>query len=162
MKKVFLVVCALGLCGALILSGCGGASAPASVGPDEGNDVVASAVNKGDLPDDPQAEQATKYCEHSINKSVNQPPDSLDRKQIQACLTAIRPQMKAKCSKGIKRSLVLKIIVEKTGTVGDAFALGDGADSPEASCVAEMVKEVKFPQFKGSAQQVIQKYPFEL
>jgi hypothetical protein len=154
-----IVTAATGILLSLALVGCGGSSATAA-GPSEGDDI--DDGGGAPLPADPQAEQAARFCEHAISRSEVQPPDSLDRKQIAACLTAIKPRMQQKCSKGIAREVVLKIIVEKTGEVSDAFGLGDGADSPEASCVAELVKGVRFPQFKGAAQQVISKYPFTL
>jgi len=146
----------------LMAWGCGGSQEGSAFSPSEGDDVTSSGSGAASLPKDPQAEAAAKYCAHAIEKAETQPPDALDRKKIQACLTAIRPQMKAKCSKGVDREIILKIIVEKTGAVSDAFAIGDGADSPEAACVSEMVKAVQFPKFKASAQQVIKKYPFKI
>lgn len=148
----------------LMAWGCGGSQEGSAFTPSEGDDVTSSGSGSGSasLPNDPQAEAAAKYCAHAIEKAETQPPDALDRKKIQACLTAIRPQMKAKCSKGVDREVILKIIVDKSGAVSDAFAIGDGADSPEAACVSEMVKAVQFPKFKASAQQVIKKYPFNI
>ena len=161
MSRIQVVLAAATACLSLIAWSCGGSQGGSSFAPSEGDDV--KAVGGSDsAPKDPQAEAATNYCEHAIEKAKTQPPDALDRKKIQACLTAIRPQIKAKCSKGVDREVVLKIIVEKSGAVSDAFAIGDGADSPEATCVSELVKEVKFPQFKASAQQVIKKYPFKI
>ena len=53
-------------------------------------------------------------------------------------------------------------MIDKTGKVIEAFGIGDGADSPEASCAAGLVKAVQFPAFKGAPQQVIQKYPISI
>ena len=55
----------------------------------------------------------------------------------------------------------MKIIIEKSGNVINAFPVGDAADCPEAVCVADAVKKAVFPKFKGQTQQVI-KYPFVL
>ena len=56
---------------------------------------------------------------------------------------------------------IIKIVVEKTGQVSNAFPIGDTADSTDAKCVAEIVKNVTFPKFKGKNQQIL-KYPFTL
>jgi hypothetical protein len=142
----------------LLLSGCGGAAASGSgEGSSDGDKPGGSSV-----PADEEAEQAQAFCEHAVAKSINQPPDALSRKQIMACLTAVRPALNKDCSKGIGREVVLKLVIDKSGDVIDAFPVGDAADSPQAGCVAEIVKQVKFPMFKGSSQQVIEKYPFKL
>jgi hypothetical protein len=109
---------------------------------------------------DEQAQQAQKKCEAEIEKATLQPPDSLAAVQVHACLIGARPEW-SKCDKGVARELTLKIIVEKTGAVSSAFPVGDGADCPEAKCVADAVSAVKFPQFKGTTQQTL-KYPFKL
>ena len=136
--------------------GCGGAAAAGGGGGFEGSG------GEMNLPPDALADSARVYCEHDVKESVIQPPDALSRKQIQACLTAIRPRLNAECGKGVPREIILKIVVNKTGAVGEAFAVGDGADSPEATCAAGIVKGVVFPQFKGSQQQLIEKYPFTI
>ena len=141
---------------ALCCSGATGSSGGGGESSSGGPDVAT------DLPDDDLADAARIYCEHSVAESALQPPDALSRKQIQACLLAIRPKLNAQCGKGVPREIVLKIIVNKTGAVGDAFAVGAGADSPEATCAAGLVKSVVFPQFKGSTQQLIEKYPFNI
>jgi len=138
-----------------------GASSPETL-PTEVNKETATPKVSQEKPGDDQAEKAKIFCEHEIEKSATQPPDALTRKQIVACLTAIRPDYQAKCGKGIQRSILLKIIVEKSGLVSEAFSIGDSADSPEAECVVNMVKDTKFPLFKASNQQVIQKYKFEI
>ena len=142
----------------LLLAGCGGAAASGSGGVSSDGD----GLGGGSAPVDKEAEQAQAFCEHAVAKSVNQPPDALSRKQIMACLTAARPALNKDCSKGIGREVVLKLVIDKSGDVIDAFPVGAAADSPQAGCVAEIVKQVKFPMFKGSSQQVIEKYPFKL
>jgi hypothetical protein len=136
--------------------GCGG---PSAVGAE--TETGGTGANAG-LPKDAQAEAAQTFCAHDIKAAELQPPDALTRKQIMACITAIRPQLKAQCAKSAPRDIVLKIVIEKTGKVLEAFAIGDGADSPEATCAAGLVKAVQFPQFKGAPQQVIQKYPMSV
>lgn len=143
---------------ALLLFGCGGAAASGSGG--DSTDVDGHGGSSA--PVDKEAEQAQAFCEHAVKKSVLQPPDALSRKQIMACLTAVRPALNKDCSKGIGREVVLKLVIDKSGDVVEAFPVGDAADSPQAACVADIVKQVKFPMFKGSAQQVIEKYPFKL
>jgi hypothetical protein len=138
------------------LGSCGGSAAATDRG-----SVAAGDSPERATPKDKKAEQARKYCEHSIAKSEVQPPDRLSRKPIMACLTALRPEI-AECGQGVPRELILKIIVGKDGTVKSTFPVGDGADCPEAACVQEVVSRAKFPRFKGSTQQVIEKYPFEL
>ncbi len=108
--------------------------------------------------DDPKVGEASTRCTKEIDASEIQPPDQLASIQVHACLYAVRPKIAA-CAKGYKRDVVIQIIVEKTGTVLNAFPKGDTADSPEAKCVAGIVKDVTFPKFKGKMQQVI-KYPF--
>ncbi len=145
-----------------LLVACGGSQAD-SQAPFEGNEEVSSEDEKPrDMPKDETAEQAKKYCDNEVEKSDTQPPDSLNRKQIQACLTSIRPILNAKCAKGVEKEIVLKVIIEKTGSVSGAFAVGDSADCPEAACVSEQVTKVVFPKFKAKQQQVIEKYPFKL
>ena len=143
---------------ALLLFGCGGAAASGS----GGDSADVGGHGGSSAPVDKEAEQAQAFCEHAVNKSIIQPPDALSRKQIMACLTALRPALNKDCSKGIGREVVLKLVIDKTGDVVEAFPVGDAADSPQATCVADIVKQVKFPMFKGSAQQVIEKYPFKL
>ena len=143
---------------ALLLFGCGGAAASGSGGVSSDGDKPGGSS----APADKEAEQAQAFCEHAVTKSINQPPDALSRKQIMACLTAVRPALNKDCSRGIGREVVLKLVIDKSGEVIDAFPVGDAADSPQAACVADIVKNVKFPMFKGSSQQVIEKYPFKL
>ncbi|MFO8070694.1 MAG: hypothetical protein R6V85_02360 [Polyangia bacterium] len=138
------------------IGSCGGGSGPA----DRGSVAAGDSPESSD-PRDEKAEQARKYCEHSIARSEVQPPDRLSRKAIMACLTALRPEI-GECGQGVPRELILKIIVNKDGTVRSTFPVGEGADCPEAACVQKVVSEAEFPRFKGSAQQVIEKYPFEL
>ncbi len=142
----------------MLLFGCGGAAASGSGGGSSDGDEPGGSS----APVDKEAEQAEAFCEHAVKKSINQPPDALSRKQIMACLTAVRPALDKDCSKGIGRKVVLKLVIDKSGDVVDAFPVGDAADSPQAACVADIVRQVKFPRFKGSAQQVIEKYPFKL
>ena len=111
---------------------------------------------------DPKATEAAAYCEHQVKKSQTTPFELLNKKQIAACLTALRPSLRTDCAKGAKRQIVLKIIIGNDGTVVGAFPVGDGADSAEAGCVAEKVKPVVFPSFTGKDQQVIEKYPFDI
>ena len=63
---------------------------------------------------------------------------------------------------GVPKEVVMKIIVDKAGTVTGAFAVGDNCDCPEAACITEKVKAVVFPKFKAQGQQVIEKYPFKI
>jgi hypothetical protein len=142
------IACLLIACGGAAASGAGGASEGGEGGPGGGGAV------------DEQAAQAQKKCESEIEKAVLQPPDALEKVHVHACLIGARPEW-SKCGKGVAREITLKIIVEKTGEVSSAFAVGEGADGPEASCVAEVVQGVKFPQFKASPQQTL-KYPFKL
>jgi len=151
-RSAYIVVAVAALVAA---PGCGGKAGAGGASSSGG----ASGV---DLPPDPTADAARNYCEHAVAEAVLQPPDALSRKQIQACLTALRPRLNGECGKGAPREIVLKIVVDKSGAVSDAFGVGDGADSPEAACAAEIVKTALFPQFKGTAQQVIEKYPFTL
>lgn len=141
------VACLLIACGGAGASGAGGSSGGGG-GPGEGGAV------------DEQASQAQKKCEAEIEKATLQPPDALEKIHVHACLIGVRPEW-SKCGKGVARELTLKIIVEKTGDVSSAFAVGEGADYPEAACVAEVVTGVKFPQFKAAPQQTL-KYPFKL
>jgi len=144
---------ALSLC---LAAGCGGASAKSGdIEPGTGG------ANAG-LPKDEQAESARGFCEHDVKAAELQPPDALSRKQIMACITALRPQIKNDCAKNAPRDITLKIIIDKSGKVTEAFPIGDGADSPEASCAAGIVKTAVFPAFKGALQQVIQKYPLSV
>jgi len=142
-----IVTCLIIACGGASASGAGGSSASGG-GPGGGGAV------------DEQADQAQKKCDSEIEKAVLQPPDTLEKVHVHACLIGARPEW-AKCGKGVARELTVKIIVEKTGQVSSAFPIGEGADSPEATCVAEVVQKVKFPQFKAAAQQTL-KYPFKL
>ena len=111
---------------------------------------------------DKQAAQAEKFCAHEIEKSQSAPGDSLNRKQIQACLVALRPQIAKDCDKGVKRDITLKIIITKEGAVTGAIAIGDNADSAEAQCIVEKVKATSFPAFTGKETQEVEKYPFPI
>lgn len=134
--------------------GCGGAAA--SAGEAEASSPGAAAEAKAT--EDPKVAEARTRCEQEIQKAELQPPDRLAAVQVHACIWAKRPAF-ASCSKGVKKEIVIKIVVEKTGVVSNAFPVGDTADCPEAKCVAEAVKQVVFPKFKGILQDII-KYPF--
>ena len=148
----------------LWLSGCGGAQ-PSAQTAEEGvglPDNNGSAETAKKAKPDKKAEEAKAFCEHEIKKSSVKPVELLNKKQISACLIALRPAINAQCAKGVEREIVLKIIVGNEGTVVGAFPVGDGADSEEASCVAKLVRPAAFPAFTGKEQQVIEKYPFKI
>jgi len=121
-----------------------------------------TADEKKPAPEDPVAKQAAAFCNHAVEDSVMQPLDQLDKKHISACLIAIRPAINQECGKGAAKEIILKIIVDKSGEVTGAFPIGNGADSPEAACITNKVKAVKFPRFIAVPQQVIEKYPFKI
>jgi hypothetical protein len=141
----------------MAVAGCGGAVA-ASGGSQLAREGQTPEVQRAN--EDPKVKEASIRCAKEIKDTDLQPPDSLEPIQVHACLYSIKPKIAA-CSQGIKRDVTLKIIIEKTGKVLNAFSIGDTADCPEAKCVADAVKEVVFPKFKGQTQQVI-KYPFAL
>ncbi len=142
----------------LLATGCGGASASGGGDSVSANDPGAAAAAQA--AEDPKVTEAGERCESEKKKSELQPPDQLAPIMVHACIYAVRPEV-AECTKGPKREVVVKIIVEKTGEVSNAFPIGDSADTMEAKCVAEAVKGVLFPKFKGMTQQVL-KYPFTL
>ena len=153
LRNVFLSLSTL----SMIATGCGGVSTNSDGDQPRRGDHSAEVAK---AKEDPKVAQASNRCQKEIRESELQPPDLLAPIQIHACLYAIRPQIAA-CSQGVKRDITLKVIIEKTGEVANAFPIGDTADCPEARCVEQAVKEVKFPKFKGLLQQVI-KYPFTL
>ncbi|MCP4674876.1 MAG: hypothetical protein GY854_05080 [Deltaproteobacteria bacterium] len=144
---------------AVLFLGCGGATASG------GNDPAASSGDPGETAaaeaaEDPKVKEARERCDAEITQSDLQPPDQLSKLMVHACIYATRPEV-AKCTRGPKREIVIKIVVEKTGEVSNAFAVGDTADGLEAKCVAEVVGDITFPKFKGLTQQIL-KYPFTL
>lgn len=141
----------------LVAAGCGGAST-AGGGAQPAREARAAEVKKAE--EDPKVKEASDRCAKEIKESEMQPPDALEAIQVHACMYSIKAKVAA-CSGGIKREVTLKIIIEKTGKVLNAFPVGGTADCPEAKCIADAVKEVAFPKFKGQTQQVI-KYPFVL
>ena len=138
---------------------CAGTSQSSSKSGDSAS-LPPSEKAQAEAQQDPKVEEAKTRCESEIKKSELQPGDALVPIQVHACLYAIKPDVAA-CTSGPKREVVIKIIVEKTGVVSNAFPVGDTADSSDAKCVAEAVKKATFPKFKGSAQQML-KYPFTL
>lgn len=148
-----------GLCGlvvCLVVVGCGGASqSESSADSRYAGDSTSENVA---LVDTPKVIEAAKRCEQERKDAELQPPDALAPIQVHACIYAKRTTVDG-CHKGPERKITLKIIVEKDGTVSNVFPIGDTADSPEAKCVAEVVKTIAFPRFKGQMQQVL-KYPF--
>lgn len=156
--------CVLSIAVILLLSGCGGAqkTVPDVAGDDGGPNAAsskeASATNKADK----KAAEAKTFCEHEIAKSGSKPFDLLNKKQVAACLLALRPQINAQCAKGVEKEIILKIIIGSDGKVIGAFPVGDGADSQEASCVSNIVRPAVFPSFNSREQQVIEKYPFSI
>ncbi|MCP4601911.1 MAG: hypothetical protein GY847_15590 [Proteobacteria bacterium] len=143
----------------MIVTGCGGSTAIGGTDTTTGGQSPAEAA-AAEAAADPKLEEAKQRCEQEIEKSNLQPPDTLASIQVHACIYAVREEI-AKCTKGPKRDLVIKIVADKTGEVLNAFPVGDTADCPEATCVAEVIKEITFPKFKGQTQQII-KYPFTL
>ncbi|MCU0665379.1 MAG: hypothetical protein MUC50_24020 [Myxococcota bacterium] len=123
--------------------GCGGAKANAPAEDDPLAQVAAAAAKS----DDPKVMEALDRCDKEIAAAELQPPDALSEIQIKACLYALNGQT-APCGKGPKKQLAIKVVIEKTGAVSNAFAVGDGSDSPEAACVIEVVKAGRFPKFK--------------
>lgn len=138
---------------ALWTLGCGGAQAGAR-GASQGGD------DDGAGPSDPKVAEAKERCDEEIRRSEIQPPDQLKSIQIRACMYAAKQEV-AKCHTVGKRELILRIVVDKSGQVTNAFAVGDTADCPEAQCVADVVMGIRLPRFKGRQQQII-KYPFTL
>lgn len=156
MKKLGLGVFPICMLTAAVL-GCG--SAPPNVenqaaGPqkESSSDAVAKAQS------DPKVAEAEQRCAMEIEQAKLQPPDQLSKIQIAACMFAATPKVQA-CAKDAPVEVVLKVVINKDGSVANAFPVGDSADSPEAGCVAEVIKGVVFPLFKGQTQQNI-KYPF--
>ncbi len=143
----------------IISIGCGGSSAAGNGGTDAYDQSPAEAA-VAEAQSDPKLEEAKNRCDQEIKKSELQPPDTLTTIQVHACIYAIKPEI-AKCTTGPKREVTLKIVVEKTGDVSNAFPIGDTADCPEAKCIADAVKGIAFPKFKAQNQQII-KYPFTL
>lgn len=137
-----------------------GTSATATAASSDG--TKSNLVPAIDAEPDEKAAQAKLYCEHEIKKGEKSPFDLLGKKQISSCLIALRPSIRQKCSKGVKKQVILKIIVGKDGAVLGAFPVGEHSDSVEAGCVADQVKPTIFPKFTGKEQQVIDKYPFEI
>ncbi|MBN2802051.1 MAG: hypothetical protein JXR91_03035 [Deltaproteobacteria bacterium] len=167
MKKIIIV----NFLAFIFLTSCGGTQNSSSALPsEEGDASVASEVTssaqktKNDksaaAPKDEQAEAADKFCKNEIEKSKNEPVELLDKKQIKSCIVALRPAIKAECDKGVKKELIMKIVINKDGSVSGAFAIGDGADCEEATCIAEKIKSASFPAFTAKETQVIEKYPF--
>ena len=159
-----------------LLAGCGSTPPKTATIPDESGDAAVKAApqtkddnasasdsnKKQDTSVDKVAEQADAYCKNEIKKGAQKPFDLLDKKQIKACIIAVRPKIKTQCDKGVKKEIILKIVVAKDGTVSGAFAIGDGADSDESQCVAEQIKSASFPAFSSKETQVIEKYPFTI
>ena len=81
--------------------GCGGASAGGADAESGGTGANA------DLPKDAQAEAAKTFCEHELKAAELQPPDMLSRKQIMACITALRPRLNTECKKSAPRDILL-------------------------------------------------------
>lgn len=169
-KEVFMSArCFLSVLIVLLTIGCGGGDPNVASGDDVTSDGTLSAVAQNrsvsgaaGAGDDETAANAKQYCDNEVKKGTQNPVALLDKKQISACLIALRPTIKAECTKNVKREIVLKIIIGKDGSVVGAFPVGDGADSVEAACVAEKVKPAIFPSFTAKEQIVIEKYPFEI
>lgn len=121
----------------------GGCAAAAPTQEDATSSVAAAAAQS----DDPKVREALSRCDQEVATAELQPPDTLSAVQIKACLYALNGQT-AQCGKAQKKQIALKVIIEKTGQVSNAFAVGDGSDSPEAACVINVVKRGKFPKFK--------------
>ncbi len=109
---------------------------------------------------DPKISEAQLRCAKEIEQAELQPPDQLSKIQIAACMYASTDKAQ-KCFRDAPKEVVVKVVINKDGTVANAFPIGDSADSPEAGCVADVVKSVTFPKFKGQPQQNI-KYPFNV
>ncbi|MBN2339983.1 MAG: hypothetical protein JXX29_09230 [Deltaproteobacteria bacterium] len=154
----------------MVFTACGGAQSNEMADLEEpmGTPAVAASGNSPgktsgqSAEPDETAEKAKQFCEREVAKSAQTPVEMLDKKQISACLIAVRPEIQTECAKGVKREIVLKIIVGNDGSVVGAFPVGDGADSAEATCAAERVKPIKFPAFTGKEQMTIEKFPFEV
>lgn len=156
MKKLGFGVFPICMLTAAVL-GCGSASPNVenqAAGPQNDSSFGAAAKAQSD----PKVAEAAQRCAMEIEQAEMQPPDQLSKLQIAACMYASTPEVQ-KCSKDAPVEIVLKVVVNKDGSVANAFPVGDSADSPEAGCVAEVIKGVKFPKFKGLTQQNI-KYPF--
>ncbi|MCK9523263.1 MAG: hypothetical protein M0R76_09500 [Proteobacteria bacterium] len=113
-------------------------------------------------PEDDKATRAAAFCAREIEKTAEAPVEQLERKQIGACLIALRPEILTDCAQETSRDVFIKIIIASSGEVTNAFAVGDAADTPEAACVVEKVKGVRFPAFSATPQKVVEKFPFKL
>lgn len=156
--------CVLSMATILWLLGCGSTQKTTStVAEDNGSPNVAAASDaKAAQETDKKAAEARTFCELEVKKSGSKPFELLSKKQVAACLLALRPEINAQCAKSVERDIILKIIIGSDGKVVGAFPVGDGADSEEASCVTKIVRPAVFPRFSSREQQVIEKYPFHL
>ena len=156
--------CILLLAAILMLWGCSGVqkSAVTGEGGDASSNTGATTAANGTEKPDKKAQEAKVFCEHEIKKSASSAFELLNKKQVAACLLALRPQINAQCAKGVEKEIILKIIIGNDGKVVGAFPVGDGADSEEATCVAKIIRPAVFPRFSSREQQVIEKYPFQI
>ncbi len=156
-----------------LFTGCGGAGSTAVNEADEPVLTApatapvnhpATAAGKPAEPEKPdeQAIAADAWCRKAVESSAAAPVEMLEKKDINACLVAIRPVIRKDCSQGVKKEIILKIIIAKDGSVTGAIPTGDAADSTEARCIVDRVKAVTFPAFTAKDTLVIEKYPFAL
>ena len=64
-----------------------------------------------------------------------------------------------RCSQGRSGTVVMKVVIGKTGRVQSANATGPFAGSPVGSCAARAVRSARFPK---TQQNLTVKYPFKL
>lgn len=87
-------------------------------------------------------------------------PDHPSREQVQAALTAIRPQV-AECLEGQHATVRVRITVRNSGRVTTAVVQDSlYARPPVGSCIARTVRRARFPEFSEDTFVVL--YPFQL
>ncbi len=127
-------------------------------GSDELDDLLGGSL--GGAKKKPARKPASKTSSSSSSSSSGggAVKKSLDRGDVQKGMNGVAGRVK-RCSQGQRGTVVMKVVIGKTGRVQSASATGPFAGSPVGSCAARAVRGARFPK---TQQNLTVKYPFKL
>jgi len=132
-----------GVCGLLLLAAC--AETPVQKDPPAtGEKAPAAAMS---------AECAAALA------PTDSPPDQLSRDQIKCTMANARPAAQACFQRfGASGAALVAVVIAPDGSVSSADTKGALAGSPPGACIADAIRQARFPQFTGAPMSIT--YPY--
>jgi hypothetical protein len=123
---------------------------------DAGEPVAAIADTGAASPPEPDVDKIAAPAADPNGKK----PYGLNRTQVKTVIAAHRAQVDTCGGERRGGTVIVRFTILPTGGVGGARVINDKKGSPESTCVAGIVKDMKFPEFSGASITI--NYPFVL